>query len=474
MLDSHTREKNSFNLLLYFACLRYQGEEGQRSCEDCLVGTSQSISGSASCDDCAPGFYSNAAAQENCAACDAGQTSIPKASSCDTCGVGKYAGSGQPSCQDCLAGEYSSSESDSCNTCAKGLWSSAGQESCLACAEGYNRDPNISGDNLRQCHCEPYVTSCSKGFYKMAFSSVPTMMCCPCATQTFQPDDDSQATSCNECKHPKKPNTDHDSCDSIPTFQSCDESTHVPVKILLHDLNGDGWDGTLLKVKKEAEAKVEVTLNNNFAWGYETACLPQLDDNCFTIEWSGEEGSSASDIRWEILKADNTCNYPTRLFGGSTTDLDEIDDLRVCDVSSLIGESLSGTYSVAPIEWCDIGRCPAGKFRVTRATNDDYSLSDIVNSCAPCVAGEFSDSVGDSCSVCPQGKISASRGNIKCDDCEVGKFNNDEGSDRQQHLECASCGKGLFSGAGAHACSVCPINQINDDLIAAESCKECR
>ena len=313
------------------------------------------------------------------------------------------------------------------------------------------------------------MNSCKKGFYKKEFDYLT--MCCPCAEGTYQQNDGSQETSCTVCDYPKRPNPDHDDCKVYPTFQGCEPSTHVPVKIMMEDAGG--WPvSTRLEVKKRADTQVVASLRSPFSRGYDTACLPKLDGDCRTVELAGGAVGDYAGLRWAIIEAGINCKHPPQL------ELKEDDDdafLRVCEVSSLIGGNLTGTHSTSPIYWCDVDQCPVGKFRVTSATNTDYSLNDIVNSCAPCVEGTFSSSVGDSpCSVCPLGKISASRGQSICIDCEVGKYNNDEATDRQLHVECLACGSGRYAAAaGSHECTICQTNQFNAESIAGE-CTECR
>jgi len=250
----------------------------------------------------------------------------------------------------------------------------------------------------------------------------------------------------------------------------------------MSDTEGNGWGGTQLKVKKTGvtdtllEGTVGTVGGDKFAWGYKTGCIPKFAtgfEKCFTVEFSGGQSSDKSEIRWEIFSATIDCLYPTQLEGGSVDDLTESTELRVCEDTSLIGDGRTGVYSSTPIDWCDVGHCPAGKFRVTPATNTEYGVSDVVNSCAPCVDGMYSDGVGDSCSVCPIGKMSGTRGAVTCDDCEGGKYNDDDATNRLEHVECTACGAGRYSAAvGSRECIVCQTDKVNIDAVAA-SCTQC-
>ena len=412
---------------------KYQPNTAQTACADCDAGKAQPTTGASSCVDCSPGHYSNDLGLENCIACNEGD----------------YVGTD-------------------------------GATECFACGATYNREPDINQEKLRQCFCSVYDSDdkCSKGFYKTEIGS--SLLCCPCSEATYQPNDNSDVTTCAECSHPREPNDNHDLCVEYLTFQGCDAATHVPVKLIMSDTEGNGWSGTQLEMKKTgvADPLLEGTVGtvgaDKFAWGYSTACIPKFGagSECFTVEFSGGQSSGESEIRWEIFSATIDCLYPTQLEGGNANDLTESTELRVCEASSLIGDGRTGVYSSTPIDWCDVGHCPAGKFRVTTATNTEYGVSDVVNSCAPCVEGMYSNGVGDSCSVCPIGTMSGTRGALTCTDCEGGKYNDDEATDRSEHVECTACGAGRYSTGGINECTVCQINQINVNAVAG-SCTQC-
>ena len=463
---------------------KYQPITAQTACADCEAGKAQSSRGASSCVDCSPGHYSNRTGLEDCFACDEGYyVGTNEAIECEACSAGTFTSStGQTTCQDCIAGQESVDGAAACTSCGDGRWSNAGDASCIDCEGKYNREPDFHQEELKQCFCSAYDTSdkCSKGFYKKEIGS--SLLCCPCSEATYQPSDNSDATSCTECSHPRQPSDNHDLCVEISTFQGCDATTHVPLKLIMSDTEGNGWGGTQLKVKKTGvtdtllEGTVGTVGGDKFAWGYKTGCIPKFAtgfEKCFTVEFSGGQSSDKSEIRWEIFSATIDCLYPTQLEGGSVDDLTESTELRVCEDTSLIGDGRTGVYSSTPIDWCDVGHCPAGKFRVTPATNTEYGVSDVVNSCAPCVDGMYSDGVGDSCSVCPIGKMSGTRGAVTCDDCEGGKYNDDDATNRLEHVECTACGAGRYSAAvGSRECIVCQTDKVNIDAVAA-SCTQC-
>ena len=463
---------------------KYQPITAQTACADCEAGKAQSSRGASSCVDCSPGHYSNRTGLEDCFACDEGYyVGTNEAIECEACSAGTFTSStGQTTCQDCIAGQESVDGAAACTSCGDGRWSNAGDASCIDCEGKYNREPDFHQEELKQCFCSAYDTSdkCSKGFYKKEIGS--SLLCCPCSEATYQPSDNSDATSCTECSHPRQPSDNHDLCEEYSTFQGCDATTHVPLKLIMSDTEGNGWGGTQLKVKKTGvtdtllEGTVGTVGGDKFAWGYKTGCIPKFAtgfEKCFTVEFSGGQSSDKSEIRWEIFSATIDCLYPTQLEGGSVDDLTESTELRVCEDTSLIGDGRTGVYSSTPIDWCDVGHCPAGKFRVTPATNTEYGVSDVVNSCAPCVDGMYSDGVGDSCSVCPIGKMSGTRGAVTCDDCEGGKYNDDDATNRLEHVECTACGAGRYSAAvGSRECIVCQTDKVNIDAVAA-SCTQC-
>lgn len=87
--------------------------------------------------------------------------------------------------------------------------------------------------------------------------------------------------------------------------------------------------------------------------------------------------------------------------------------------------------------------------------------------CAPCLAGQYSNSVGTFCNYCPIGTFSSEYGTAECIECPAGSFTDDIGT-----VLCKECPAGMSSEVGAAECHECPIGTFSSENGTAE-CIEC-
>ena len=128
-----------------------------------------------------------------------------------------------------------------------------------------------------------------------------------------------------------------------------------------------------------------------------------------------------------------------------------------------------GKYSTAAGSNCT--NCIAGKSSLQGKTLEaDCTAcevghySNIGSACTTCVAGKQFVNAATECTICSKGKYrpSNAEGTAPCQNCLVGLYIEDDGSEAIEHESCKHCPKGYeIVGTDATKCSICSFSKVS-------------
>jgi len=304
-----------------------------------------------------------------------------------------------------------------CDSCLKDSW--CGCETVAPpCCSGYYWDDDIDG---RNCWFSAYFKckkcTCSRGHKRSGCS------CDSCPAGSYQPNDDSRATSCTACDAGQYSGTGWQTCSPCSTGQYASSS---------------GW------------SECGICDAGKYASGVATEC-----SWCPNGQISSSKGASSCTTcaagKYDSVTSCKNCNAGQYSSAGSSS----------CSTCS-IGQYSSGSAS-------ECTACPAGQYQHQTGQSG----------CNNCDAG-YGTTAGASskagCGACPKGKSSVSGG--ACTACSAGKY-----QDQTTQSACKLCATGKYlrteGNDAASDCGECPAGKVNPggsswtDYDSIEDCDNC-
>ena len=140
--------------------LKFRGEVGFTTCNECPAGRVQSATGGASCDACPAGQYQGEKGKTACEACPSSEFAPTDGlTKCETCNNWCPAGSAQTDCGTPVdpndAAKGRSSRGGGCKPCAAGQYKVQGTQECTKCQKGTWGDDNLSVRGGTYCKACP-------------------------------------------------------------------------------------------------------------------------------------------------------------------------------------------------------------------------------------------------------------------------------------------------------------------------------
>ena len=423
-LNSHTILEES-----YLCAAGHVPKSSGAGCDQCVAGK-YAERGANSCSNCTAGKESSAGATASgdCNNCAAGKVSAGGVA-CSGCAVGEKPKSDKSACENCPNGKYqdSAGQSDTCTSCPKGKANAGGaaasdydsQADCDDCGTGKYAD--VTG--LASCK------NCTAGSETQASSTVVTSAaeaCVACVAGKVDKDSDSSTTcySCDAAQQEYQSSTGQTSCNTCSTGTfTCGDNT---VSSCASNCGSSGGGGG------------GITTCAN-AWQY-----------VFTDPYSGQTSCK-------------TCAAGKDQISSTASSCDD------CDA----GESRAGSATAA------CASCDAGKYSDAQAatcTDCDEGQQDTntdgnkATACEDCPIGKYDDDYAAStaCKVCGRGKYQDTPKQTSCTDCTAGSHNDgaggsnpDTAGDMDASGDCAQCGAGTFSAAGAAECTDCDVGKYS-------------
>merc|ERR1712072_1601728 len=424
------------------------------------------------CLKCIPGTFQpdNESTATECPQCPVGETSGNGASACDACPAGQTtSGPGSTKCVDitCPAGEelVISGGSASCVpiTCNAGQFVDG--NGCADCPEGFTSEGGTATE------CTPITCDAGQFF--------DGSECTDCAANTFQPDNGSSATQCQQCPGGTRTITTGSDCFeffcSAGSFAQGNACADCPAGTFQPDTGIATPAATECQLCPVGETSAEGAGACDACPPGQTTSAPGSTE-CVDITCpAGEElvisGGSASCVPITCnagqFRGDKACELcppgefqPKENFEGTDCEQCPVDTFSSSEGAGAcepcpIGQSTA--TSVGQAECIDFAcprgffisestnkceRCPSGTFQ----PNKSFSGTE----CQLCPVGEIPKSEGTSCTACPPGETTDGPGSTTCIPvtCDPGQFVDGNG--------CANCPEG-FTSEGGTATECTPI-----------------
>lgn len=465
----------------------YNSKRGSITITDCLkcaYGTYGPTYGAAECTPCPLDTYGPSIGLTKCTPCpsykpmtsstgkadisDCGCTSgyypgTTFTNACTACPVGTYnpnrgerysvGSTSSTYCQPCPAGTYGSSTGlAACSKCSRGTINlntgSTSESACTYCQAGTeNLDASLSS----------VCTSCNPGTY-----SYGNGVCLECEQGSFTPDTGSIA--CILCPggtySPNPGATASSACLPCPTGE----------------FSGNGYgvcaicsSGTYNDLENQTSCKPcpGGTYNPN-TWSKSlSACV-----NCLPGKYSLGGASSCTSCNpgtYNSLYRQSSCQLCPETTYNPKTGSSLASDCINCGTGLF---SLAGSTNVSQCITCLAGSFINMYGECLSCNPGYYSTAINAKSCTMCDFNTYSDQYGStSCTSCPSNTLTAFKGTQSvsdCKNCPVGQFLSSFGTcypcyagtynNTPNQRSCTSCPAGTYSGDGASACILCPIN----------------
>ena len=470
-------------------CKCNAGYTGSGTCTACVAGKYKASSGSAACDDCVSGKSSPAAAtsssecfdiQANCLATACviqyGTNSHWQEGPCHCC-AGQYqetqqykVASTRSRCIACDTGFYMDQikHTTNCKMCADGKQSSEGKTyllgfspylgatACIDCVPGTYNQRSVNGIHT----CEPclpgsYTTTsgqtvcqyCTAGTYSEAGASV----CTDCLAGKYSA---ARAAACTDCTAGKTSATGASVCECMPgklpgaSGMGCEDCVDN------ESWTGASGDCASYKPGKYNELRCFLDSVNypKSANACKHCCSTCYEECCSKIrEYHPWLYTTSGTIRPDLPDFFHVAPLcPPHTINIQTTQL-----------------MMISTTPPPPFQGCDFGQyldtggtscalCPGGKYSYPNT---------YVGACQSCKAGKYSKTGSSSCIMCPEGTYNSynemsgcqtcvagkysEAGKTTCSDCIAGKYR------RFSEQPCVECIAGKYSAAAATICTNC-------------------
>ena len=399
-------------------------------CLPCPVGSSVEKNGSVSCTQCVAGKYAPTPGYHECSRCPTGTYSnIEGASQCILCPEDTFlAGTGSKKITDCIncpSGSKAERGSSSCSPCPSGKYKS-GSNMCTNCPRGKYRTTTGAPDILSciDCPIGKYSTilgsttitnciTCRTGTVSNQIGASSNSTCTLCDIGKYRDVGMNPGGACANCDPGKISNMGSGTCISCSAGyykSSADTCSPCPIGTYRPTINGNGI----------------------------ASCT-----SCPSGRISNIGSTSCTPCPSGYYKVNgNNCNHCPAGTYRDTIGGDTISSCNTCPVGTY--SSIIGSTNINNCIDCPIGTIS----NQIGATNN--------LSCIPCIAGEYrsaSMNPGGSCSMCPDGSISA-RGSFECSICSRGKYSG--GLTAMDHTICNNCPSGRFSSSlGATSIDAC-------------------